>query len=136
MKCELEERIDHSSIQRQFRETLIPCPIFERQDIGMHSLGVICGGCCLKLQMVAEAAADLLLRSVVNAEDYNRSPDIITEHLPEHLREHYHAIGRLGKTIKDAAAECGRCKPKPIEDQPVKAVGKTEMTQCGKNDLR
>jgi len=136
MNCELEERIDHSTIKQRFRETLLHCPLLEKKGIGMSSTGVICGGCCLRLGQLLEAKADLLLRSVVNSEDYKRNPDVIAEHLPQHLQEYYLALKERGKTVKDVDSECSRCRPEPIGNRPVKAAGKTEMTQCGKNDLR
>ena len=136
MNCIFGREISHSTIRQRFRETLIHCPLLERKGTGMSTLGVICGGCCLRIQQLLEAKDDLLLRSVVNREDYRRNPDAIQEHLPESLGEYYAALRRLGKSIADASAECGRCKAEPIGDRPVKAAERTEMTHCGRNDLR
>ncbi len=86
--------------------------------------------------MLYEAKKDLLLRSIVSAEDYRLNPDIIAEHLPEHLGEYYEALKRLGKTIKDVSSECSHCKPEPVDTRPIYASEKTQMTECGRNDLR
>ena len=136
MKCKLEKHIDHSKIREQFRKTYIECPLLERKDVGMHSLGVICGGCCVRLSQLLEAKKDLLLRSIVSVEDYRRNPDIIAEHLPEHLGEYYKALKELGKTIDDVSSECSLCKPEPVDSRPIYASERTEMTECGRNDLR
>jgi len=136
MKCELEDMIDHGSIRQRFRETLVYCPLFQREGVGMSTLGVICGGCCLRIQQLLDAKADLLLRSVVSVEDYKRNPDVIQKHLPENLGEYHAALRRLRKSIVDVSAECGRCKPEAVGDRPVKAAEKTEMNRCGVNDLR
>jgi len=135
MRCELETLVEHSNIREQFRQALIPCPLMEKRETGMFSLGVVCGGCCIRLQMFVEAKSDLLLRSVVSVEDYKRNPDVIAEHLPEHLKQYYIALRKRGKTVKDVAEECSRCKPSPIGDKHTKAEGQ-EMTQCGGADLR
>ena len=136
MKCALENEIDHGDVRKQFRDTLVYCPLFERKGTGMASLGVLCSFSCLRIQMLREAKSELLLRSVVSVEDYRRNPDVIAEHLPQHLQEYYLALKERGKTVKDVDSECSRCRPEPIGNRPVKAAGKTEMTQCGKNDLR
>ena len=136
MKCALHDEINHSDIRKQFRETLVYCPLFEREGVGMASTGVLCAACHLRISQLLEAKNDLILRSVVSVEDYKRNPDAIQEHLPESLGEYYAALRRLGKSIADASAECGRCKPEPIGERPVKAAQKTEMTQCGRGDLR
>ena len=136
MKCKLKKLIDHSRIREQFRQTYIQCPLLEKQDIGMNSLGVICEDCCIRLSQLLEAKKDLLLRSIVNAEDYKRNPDIIAEHLPKHLGEYYKALKKLSKTIKDVSSECSHYKPEPMNNKPIYASEKTEMTECGRNDLR
>ncbi len=136
MKCKLEKQIDHSKIIEQFRKTYIECPLLERKDVGMNSLGIICGGCCLRIQHLLEAKKDLLLRSIVSAEDYKRNPDIIEEYLPEHLQIYHLALKKLGRTIKDVSSECSHCKPEPVDTRPIYASEKTEMTECGRNDLR
>ena len=136
MKCKLEKQIDHSKIREQFRKVYVECPLLERQDAGMNSLGVICGGCCIRLSQLLESKKDLLLRSIVSVEDYRRNPDIIREHLPEHLGEYYEALEGLGKTINDVSSECSHCKPEPVDNKPIYASEKTEMTECGRNDLR
>lgn len=136
MKCKLEKQIDHSKIRGQFRKTYIECPLLEREDVGMNSLGVVCAGCCLRLSQLLESKKDLLLRQVFSVEDYKRNPDLIGEYLPEHLKEYYTAIKRLGKTIDDVSSECSRCKPEPMDNRPIYASEKTEMTQCRRGDLR
>lgn len=136
MKCALEKHIEHSKIREQFRQTFIQCPLLEREDIGLHSLGIVCGGCCLRIQQLLEAKKDLLLRQIISLEDFKRNPDVIVEHLPEHLGEYYKALKRLGKTMDDVSSECSRCKPEPIDNKPVYATEKTEMTQCRRGDLR
>ena len=136
MKCKLAKQIDHSKIREQFRKTYIECPLLEREDVGMNSLGVVCGGCCLRIQGLHEFKKDLLLRSIVNVEDYRRNPDIIAEHLPEQIREYYEALKRLGKRMNDVSSECSLCKPEPVDTKPIYASEKTEMTECGRNDLR
>jgi len=138
MKCELEKQkqIEHGKIREQFRRTLLHCPLLEKQGVGMASLGTICANCCLKVQQLLEAKADLLLRSIVSVEDYKRDPNIIEEYLPEHLKEYYVAIRKLGKTMRDVTSECSRCQVEAIGNKPVKATEKTEMTQCSRYDLR
>lgn len=136
MKCKLEQQIDHSKIREQFRQTFIQCCLLEKQDIGMSSLDIICGGCCLRIRQLLEAKKDLLLRQVFSVEDYKRNPEVIAEHLPEHLKKYYEALRGLGKTMDDVSSECSRCKPESIDDRPVYASEKTEMTQCRRGDLR
>lgn len=136
MKCELEKQINHRKVREQFRQTLIHCLLLKRQDVGMSSLGVLCGGCCLRIQMLLEAKADLLLRSIVNAEDYKRNPDVIREHLPERLNEYYLVLRELGKTMNDVSSACSHCRAESIDNKPVHATEAQEMTECGRNDLR
>ena len=136
MNCELRKYVDHSSIREQFRTTFLHCALLERKGIGMSTLGVICGGCCLRIAQLRDAKSDLLVRAVINPDDLKRNPDVIQEHLPESLREYNVALKRLGKSIADASAECGRCKPEPIGDRPVKAAAGTEMSQCSRQDWR
>jgi len=136
MKCKLEKQIDHSKIREPFRKTYIECPLLRREDVGMNSLGVVCGGCCLRIQQLLEAKKDSLLRQVFSVEDYRRNPAIVAEHLPEHLKQYHEALKRLGKTMVDVSSECSRCQPEPMDTRPIYADEKTEMTQCGRNDLR
>ena len=136
MKCKLEQYINHSKIREQFRKVYVECPLLERQDVGMNSLGVVCGGCCLRIQGLHEFKKDLLLRSIVSVEDYRRNPDIIKVYLPEHLQVYHVALKKLGKTIKDVSSECSHCKPEPMDNKPIYTSEKTEMTECGRNDLR
>ena len=135
MRCELETLVEHGDVREQFRQAFIACPLMEKRETGMFSLGVVCGGCCIRLQMLVEAKSDLLLRSVVSVEDYKRHPDVIAEHLPEHLKQYYIALRKRGKTVNDVAAECSRCKPSPIGDKHPKAKAQV-MNRCGVNDLR
>lgn len=136
MRCELEKYIDHSSIREQFRTTLLHCPLIERQEVGMSSAGVLCAACHIRVCQLLDAKADLLLRSVVNPEDFRRNPDVIQEHLPEHLKEYYGAIRKRGKTMRDVVSECSRCQAEAIGNKPVHASEKTEMTQCSRQDWR
>ena len=135
MKCKLTKYIDHSIIREQFRQTYLQCPLLEREDVGMNSLGVVCAGCCLRIQHLLEAKKDLLLRSVISAEDYKRNPDIIKEYLPEHLQTYYLALKKLGKTIKEVSSECNRCRAELLDSRPIYADEKTEMTQCKRSDF-
>jgi len=136
MKCKLEQQIDHSKIREQFRKTYIECPLLEREDVGMNSLGVVCAGCCLRLNQLLEAKKDLLLRQVFSVEDYKRNPGIIAEYLPKHLRQYYEALKELGKSMDDVSSECSHCKSEPMDSRPVYADEKTEMTQCKRGDFR
>ena len=136
MKCKLTKYIDHSIIREQFRQTYIQCPLLEREDVGMNSLGVVCAGCCLRIQHLLDAKKDLLLRQVFSVEDYRRNPEIIAQHLPEHLKQYYEALKGLGKTMDDVSSECSRCKAEPIDDRAIYSSTNTEMTECGRNDLR
>jgi hypothetical protein len=136
MRCKLEKQVDHSTVKKQFRDTYIHCPLLAKEDKGMNSLGVLCGGCCLRIQQLIEAKKDLLLRQVFSVEDYKRNPDLIMEYLPERLQGYYVALRKLGKTVDDASSECGRCKAMPIDYAPTRASKATEMTECGRNDLR
>ena len=136
MKCKLEKQVDHSTIREQFKKTYIHCALLASEDKGMNSLGVLCCGCCLRIQQLIEAKEDLLLRQVLSAEDYKRNPDLIVEYLPEHLREYYAALRKLGKTVDDASSECARCKAVPIGHTPIRASRATEMSHCGRYDWR
>lgn len=135
MKCKLKKQIDHNKIREKFRQTYIQCPLLKREEVGMNSLGVICGGCCVRLNQLLEATKDLILHQVFSVEEYKRNPEIIAVHLPEHLREYYAALKGLGKTMDDMS-ECERCKTVPMDNIPVYGSEKTEMTQCKRNDLR
>ena len=73
---------------------------------------------------------------VFSVEDYRRNPDIIAGYLPEHLKQYHEALRKLGKTMNDISSECSRCKAEPLDSRPVYSSEKTEMTQCGRNDLR
>jgi len=136
MNCTFEKYMQHNKIRNQFRQTFIQCPLLEREDAGMSSLGIICGGCCIRIQQLSEAKKDLLLRQVINIDDYKRNPEIIEEYLPEHLLNYYKALKKLGKTMDDVSSECSRCKPESIEGKPVYSSKNTEMTECGRDDLR
>ena len=135
MKCKLTKYINHSEIREQFRQTYIQCPLLAKQDIGMASLGVICGHCCIRLSQLIAVKKDLLLRSIISAEDYRRNPDVIKEYLPEHLLSYYLALKKLGKTIKDASSECNRCGAEPLGSKPIYADESMEMTQCKRGDF-
>ena len=136
MRCKLDKQVDHSEIREQFRKTYIHCPLLERKDSGMMTLGVLCGGCCVRIQQLLETKKDLLLRQIISLDDYKRNPDMVQEHLPEHLKQYYRALRKLGKSLEDASSECSRCKPSPIEDTPTYSSKAAEMTECGRNDLR
>jgi len=136
MKCKLAKQVDHSTTREQFRKTYVHCALFAGEDKGMNPLGVLCCGCCLRIQMLNEAKKDLLLRQVVSAEDYKRNPDLIVEYLPERLHEYYAALKKLGKTVDDASSECARCKAVPIDYAPTRASKATEISECGVRDLR
>ena len=136
MKCKLYKQVDHSKIREQFRQTHFHCPLLQTEDIGMSSLGVICGGCCIRIQQLLATKKDLILRQIMSAEDYKRNPDVIEEHLPEHLIRYFIALKRIGRKLEEASAECSRCKPAPIESQPTYSSKAIEMTECSRDDLR
>jgi hypothetical protein len=136
MKCRLAKQVDHSTVKKQFRGTYIHCPLLAKENKGMNSFGVLCGGCCLRIQQLIEAKRDLLLRQVFSVEDYKRNPDLILEYLPERLREYYAALKKLEKTVDNASSECARCKGVPIGYTPTRASKATEMSHCGRYDWR
>jgi len=136
MKCKLLKQVDHSTTREQFKKTYIHCALFATKDKGMNVLGILCCGCCLRIQQLVEAKKDLLLRQVFNAEDYKRNPDLIMEYLPERLQGYYAALKKLGKTVDDASFECGRCKAMPLDYSPTRVSEPTEMVHCGVRDLR
>jgi len=136
MNCKLQKQVDHSKIREQFKKTYIECPLLATKDVGMSSLGIVCGGCCLRIQELTEAKKDLLLRQIISVEDHKRNPDLIVDYLPERLQGYYAALKRLGKTMDNASSECGRCKAVPIDYTPTRASEPTEMRHCGVRDLR
>lgn len=136
MHCKLEKYIDHSKYRRQFRETLYHCLLLKRENLGMTTTDVICGGCCIKISQLIDFKKDLIIQKIVSVDDYRRNPDIIEKHLPKHLLDYYQTLKKLKITLKEAESECGRCKPEPIEDKVTHFNKAIEMTTCTKNDWR
>lgn len=75
MHCKLEKYIDHSKYRRQFRETLYHCLLLKRENLGMTTTDVICGGCCIKISQLIDFKKDLIIQKIVSVDDYRRNPD-------------------------------------------------------------
>lgn len=134
IKCALETKVSHKNITPRFKETFVQCAVFARGE-GMKSIGIVCAGCCLRLQQLLDTKNDLLLRRIITREDYKRSPDIIKEHLPEHLLEYFKAIRSLDIALDKIEGECNKCHAVPVEAPIETNVEATPMTHVAKRDV-
>ena len=134
MKCELSKLVSHKNITPRFKETFIQCAVFSRGE-GMKSIGIVCAGCCLRLQQLLDTKNDLLLRQIITREDYERSSDIIEEHLPEHLLEYFKSIRSLDIALDKIEGECNKCRAVPVEAPIETSVEATPMIHVAKRDV-
>jgi len=133
LKCGLN--ISHANIRDSFKDKFIRCPALSRAEVGMKSAGVICAGCCLRISHLLEAKKDLLLRHLINVEDYRRNPDVIKEHLPDHLLVYYEAIRKLGLKLEDVEFQCKHCHEQVIGQEVIYRSEASEITYCSKEDF-
>ena len=135
MNCDLEKLVNHNNMRDKFKNSFIYCPLMKKDDTGMFRLGVVCGGCCVRLQMLVEEKEALVLRNMITKEDLKRNPNILDSYLSENLKEYWEEISGMGLTIDVIEDECKRCKAEPIEDKPEPSEP-TEVTQCGREELK
>ena len=129
MKCELERRIDHGKVKKEFKTTLVFCPLLAR-DSG--HMGVVCANCCLRVQQIVETVNDLVLRHVLSKDDLRRDPIHLLAHLDYRLRAYAEVVGRLsGKTWLEIPSICRRCNATPVVPTELPTADATEITHVG-----
>jgi len=135
-KCILQRKIDHSNMREQFKNNLVFCPLFERPDIGMTHIGIICGACCIRCQMVGESLADMILKGKVNLKDLERDPQCFFQHLPEELKEYAEVVTKMtGRTWEEIRRICHRCKPMLVNPPEAPKADATKMSYIARRDV-
>ena len=133
MNCELN--INHKNVAKKFKEATVNCPVFAKQEVGMHVLGVLCVNCCLRIQMVLDMRNEMIRDTKVSPEDIKLDPNCFVNRLDGIFKEYGEIVPRDSYfNWTQIAFECGRCKAgqsKPIADAPP-----TEMHYVGRNELR
>jgi hypothetical protein len=136
MKCQLDKKIDHREVKKEFKDSLFFCPLLAKQYVGMNTMGIICGHCCLKCQQVGDILKDLLIKQVIDKNDFKRNPERFYDQLNPTLRKHAEVMAQVyGKTWIDIIKVCQRCNPTPVVPVVQTKVEPTEATMVGKRDL-
>jgi hypothetical protein len=112
--CRLENEINHSNVKQDFRDTTVPCLLFERKG-AMSSLGTVCSACCLAVNTIlAELRRPAFIEPGLN-------PDLIPKKIEENrentikslspqLRKYYEIVPKISKKDWDTIShECSRC---------------------------
>jgi len=87
--CALDKNINnHDDLKEKFKTTLYFCPLHTKRDVSMNRVGIICGACCIRTQMITEEMANLIMRKVITFEDLETDPMCFIEHLPDNLKEY------------------------------------------------
>lgn len=135
-KCILEKRINHERMKEQFKNTLFFCPLFKKGKAGVNTVGIICGGCCIRIQMVGEKFAESILKKEFSYEDFERNQKVFTDRLTGELREYAEVVGEsLGMDWESIRGACNRCNPLPVEPQEVPKVEATKMSNVARRDV-
>ena len=136
MNCILENKINHSEFRADYKNTYFFCPLHNEKDVSMNRVGIICGACCIRTQMVGEKMADLIMRKTITYEDLARDPMCFVEHLPDDLKNYAKVVGDVsGKDWETIRGECGRCKPLTVKPTEIKGVSAQKMTYVARRDV-
>jgi hypothetical protein len=136
MNCILGEKIDHSNFKEKFKDTLFFCRLFENEQIGMNQLGIVCGACCIRCQMIGEILAELIMKGAITYEDLERDPNCLLQYLSEELTKYGEVVSELsGKDWESIRGICNRCNPLPVKPVEVPKVPATKMTNIAKHEV-
>lgn len=136
MHCQLINEIDHSQVKKGFKDTLFFCELLAKKTVSMSEIGVLCGHCCIRCQQVGDILLDLLLRQVIDKNDFKRNPERFYDHLDPVYRKHAEVMAKAyGKNWLSIIEVCNRCEPTPVVPIVPTKVPPTEATQAGKMDL-
>ena len=134
-ECILKNKVSHAKAKEQFRNTLFFCRLFEEENIGMNTLGVICGHCCLKVQRIGEFIAMLVLQGIINYEQFDREPRCFAEYLPEDLKEYVDCVADIsGRDWEFMRGICNRCNAIPVNPQEIPKTEATKMSNVAKRE--
>ena len=135
-ECILKKRISHDDMRGQFKNTNFFCPLYEKENIGMKTVGIICGACCIRTQMVSEKLAELILKRAFTYEEFERNPEILLEHLTGELKKYAEVVSELsGKDWESIRGICNRCSPIPVEPQEIPEAEATKMSNVARRDV-
>ena len=135
MNCIFNERINHSAIDEKFKNTLFFCKLFEKQGIGMNQLGIICGACCIRCQMLGDIVAEMIMNKAITYEELERNPDCLYQYLSEDLTNYGEAISETsGKSWEEIRGTCNHCKPIPVKPQEAPKAPATKMGNVARRD--
>lgn len=136
-RCALEKKINnHNATNKRFKTTLFFCPLHTEKDVSMNRVGIICGACCIRTQMVGEKMADLIMRKTITYEDLERDPMCFVEHLPDDLKNYAKVVSDVsGKDWETIRGECRRCKSLAVEPTEIKDVPAQKMTYVARRDV-
>ena len=117
MKCMLDGKVSHANVREAYRRSLLSCSLLEDKGTrGMVAMGVICSHCYLRIFDLRQAKAHLLLQGTLTPETLSHYPELLKDHLPEHLAEYFSALQSLGKSMKGIDDACARCRAVPVKD--------------------
>lgn len=101
----------------------------------MNTVGIICGACCIRTQMVGEKLAECIMKKEFSYEELERNPEIFTDHLNGDLKVYAEVVGELlGMDWEIIRGACNRCKPLPVKPQEVPKVEATKMSNVAQRD--
>jgi len=134
MKCSL--KIDHKGAKEISRNTMLFCPLYEKDTGSMVETGVLCAHCCIKSQHVCDALSDLILKQEVIRNDLERNPECFYPYLGDDLRVYAEKVSKTtGKNWLEISRECSRCQPTQVEPAEAPQAEPTKITQVGQNEV-
>ncbi|MFC1912116.1 hypothetical protein ACFLXG_03060 [Chloroflexota bacterium] len=135
MNCILKNKINHSNIKEKFKDTLFFCPLFDKKSIGMNQLGIICGACCIRLQMLGDVLAEMIMKKAITYEELERDPECFYQYLSEELTNYGEEVCVLsGKSWEEIRGICNRCNPVPLEPQETPKAPATKMSNIAQRE--
>ncbi len=136
MNCILSEKINHDKINDKFKSTLFFCKLFEKQGTAMNQLGIICGACCIRLQMLGEYLAELIMKGGITYEELERDPQCFFQYLSEELTNYGEEVSVLSsKSWQEIRGICNRCNPLPVEPQEATKAPATKMRNIARREV-
>jgi hypothetical protein len=135
MNCILSEKINHNNFKEKFKDTMFFCKLFENKGVGMNQLGVVCGACCLRLQMLGDVLAEMIMKGALTYEDLERNPESFLQYLSPELTNYAEIVRELsGKSWEEIRGTCNRCNPIPVKPQEAQKADASKMSNIARRD--
>jgi hypothetical protein len=136
MNCILSEKINHSNFKEKFKDTMFFCKLFENKGVGMNQLGLVCGACCIRLQMLGDVLAEMIMKGALSYEDLERNPKSFYQYLSEELTKYGEAVRELsGKSWEEIRGTCNRCNPIPVKPSEQPKAEATPMKNIARREV-